>query len=49
MIGYHQQLRQKVNSYGLIVERGSGYDLNRSLFKRLLLSGYPHSTLAKQH
>ncbi|KAL5335223.1 AAA domain-containing protein [Aspergillus crustosus] len=49
MIGDHQQLRPKVNSYALTVENGSGYDLNRSLFERLVLSGYPHSTLAKQH
>lgn len=31
------------------MERGDGYDLNRSLFERLVLSGYPHTTLAKQH
>ncbi|KAL4807516.1 P-loop containing nucleoside triphosphate hydrolase protein [Aspergillus unguis] len=49
MIGDHQQLRPKINSYALSVEQGSGYDLNRSLFERLVLSGYPHSTLAKQH
>ncbi|OJK04769.1 hypothetical protein ASPACDRAFT_56208 [Aspergillus aculeatus ATCC 16872] len=49
MIGDHQQLRPKINSYSLSVEKGSGYDLNRSLFERLVLSGFPHSTLAKQH
>ncbi|KAL4867788.1 P-loop containing nucleoside triphosphate hydrolase protein [Aspergillus spectabilis] len=49
MIGDHQQLRPKINNYALTVEKGSGYDLNRSLFERLVLSGYPHSTLAKQH
>lgn len=49
MIGDHQQLRPKINNYALSVEKGSGYDLNRSLFERLVDSGYPHSTLAKQH
>ncbi|KAJ0421665.1 P-loop containing nucleoside triphosphate hydrolase protein [Aspergillus carlsbadensis] len=49
MIGDHQQLRPKINSYNLSVENGAGYDLNRSLFERLVLSGFPHSTLAKQH
>ncbi|KAL4988395.1 P-loop containing nucleoside triphosphate hydrolase protein [Aspergillus falconensis] len=49
MIGDHQQLRPKINDYALSVEKGSGYDLNRSLFERLVVSGYPHSTLAKQH
>lgn len=49
LIGDHQQLRPKINSYDLSVEKGQGYDLNRSLFERLVLAGYPHSTLAKQH
>ena len=46
LIGDHQQLRPKINSYALSVEKGEGYDLNRSLFERLVLAGYPHSTLA---
>ncbi|KAE8414807.1 P-loop containing nucleoside triphosphate hydrolase protein [Aspergillus pseudocaelatus] len=49
LIGDHQQLRPKINNYALSVEKGDGYDLNRSLFERLVLAGYPHSTLAKQH
>lgn len=49
MIGDHKQLRPKINSYNLTVEKGEGYDLNRSLFERLILSGTPHSTLTKQH
>ena len=49
LIGDHQQLRPKINNYALSVEKGNGYDLNRSLFERLVLVGYPHSTLAKQH
>ena len=49
LIGDHQQLRPKVNNYALTVERGDGYDLNKSLFERLVIGGYPHTTLAKQH
>ncbi|OJJ44977.1 hypothetical protein ASPZODRAFT_70336 [Penicilliopsis zonata CBS 506.65] len=49
LIGDHQQLRPKVNNYGLTVEKGDGFDLNRSLFERLVLAGYPHTTLSKQH
>ncbi|KAJ3507974.1 hypothetical protein NLJ89_g6011 [Agrocybe chaxingu] len=49
LIGDHKQLRPKVNNYLLTVEKGEGYDLNRSLFERLILKGYPHETLAKQH
>jgi len=49
LIGDHLQLRPKVNNYKLTIEKGDGYDLNRSLFERLVLSGYPHTILAKQH
>ncbi|KAL4063837.1 P-loop containing nucleoside triphosphate hydrolase protein [Scleroderma citrinum] len=49
LIGDHKQLRPKVNSYDLTVERGKGYDLNRSLFERLVLKGFPHVTLSVQH
>lgn len=48
LIGDHKQLRPKVN-YALSVEKGDGYDLNRSLFERLVLQGYPHHTLLQQH
>lgn len=48
LIGDHKQLRPKVN-HALSVEKDDGYDLNRSLFERLLLSGYPHHTLHQQH
>lgn len=44
-----RQLRPKVNHYLLTVEKGEGYDLNRSLFERLVLKGYPHETLKEQH
>ncbi|CAL1701681.1 unnamed protein product [Somion occarium] len=49
LIGDHKQLRPKVNNYLLTVEKGEGYDLNRSLFERLVLKGYPHTTLSAQH
>lgn len=49
LIGDHQQLRPKVNNYNLTVEKGDGFDLNRSLFERLILSGFPHATLSQQH
>lgn len=49
LIGDHKQLRPKVNNYALTVEKGDGYDLNRSLFERLVLGGHPHTTLYKQH
>lgn len=48
MIGDHKQLRPKC-SYELSVERGDGFDLNRSLFERLVLKGFPHVTLTEQH
>ncbi|EIN03493.1 P-loop containing nucleoside triphosphate hydrolase protein [Punctularia strigosozonata HHB-11173 SS5] len=49
LIGDHKQLRPKVNNYLLTVEKGEGYDLNRSLFERLILKGYPHEALSQQH
>ncbi|KAI1758774.1 P-loop containing nucleoside triphosphate hydrolase protein [Hypoxylon sp. FL1150] len=48
-IGDHKQLRPKVKNYKLTVEAGHGYDLNRSLFERLVLQGRPHCTLLNQH
>lgn len=48
LIGDHKQLRPKVH-HDLSVEKGDGYDLNRSLFERLVLKGYPHQTLLTQH
>jgi superfamily I DNA and/or RNA helicase len=44
-----RQLRPKVNNYRLTVEKGEQYDLDRSLFERLINNRYPHSTLQKQH
>ncbi len=49
LIGDHKQLRPKVNNYKLTVEKGEGYDLNRSLFERLILKRFPHQTLHQQH
>ncbi|KAI9573130.1 P-loop containing nucleoside triphosphate hydrolase protein [Boletus coccyginus] len=49
LIGDHKQLRPKVNNYELTVESGEGFDLNRSLFERLVFKGYPHETLSMQH
>ncbi|KAM6493100.1 hypothetical protein JOM56_011234 [Amanita muscaria] len=49
LIGDHKQLRPKVKSYPLTVEKGDGFDLNRSLFERLVLKGYPHTALSQQH
>jgi hypothetical protein len=49
LIGDHKQLRPKVNNYGLTVEKGDGYNLNVSLFERLVLAGVPHTTLSAQH
>ncbi|KAK6992252.1 P-loop containing nucleoside triphosphate hydrolase protein [Favolaschia claudopus] len=49
LIGDHKQLRPKVNNYLLTIEKGDGFELNRSLFERLVLKGYPHEVLSKQH
>lgn len=48
-IGDHKQLRPRTNNHALSVEKGEGYDLNRSLFERLVLQGHPHTTLKAQH
>ena len=49
LIGDHKQLRPKINSYHLGVEQGEGYDLNRSMFERLILQGHHYEVLQKQH
>ncbi|KAI1825953.1 P-loop containing nucleoside triphosphate hydrolase protein [Xylaria intraflava] len=48
-IGDHKQLRPKVKNHKLSVEAGNGYDINRSLFERLVLQGRPNCTLLNQH
>lgn len=45
----HRQLRPKVNNHHLTVEKGDGFSLNRSLFERLVMAGFPHTTLTQQH
>jgi superfamily I DNA and/or RNA helicase len=49
LIGDHKQLRPKINNYALSVEKGEGFDLNCSLFERLINQGARHATLHKQH
>ena len=49
LIGDHKQLRPKYSNYAISVEKGDGYDLNRSMFERLVLANYPHTTLSKQY
>ncbi|OAL25146.1 hypothetical protein AYO22_05023 [Fonsecaea multimorphosa] len=49
LVGDHKQLRPKISNYNLTVEKGEGYDLNRSLFERLVLEGFPHQVLVEQH
>ncbi|KPM34618.1 hypothetical protein AK830_g11960 [Neonectria ditissima] len=49
LIGDHKQLRPKVNNYNLTKEKGNGYDLNVSLFERLVLQGHHFTTLQEQH
>jgi hypothetical protein len=49
LIGDHKQLRPKVNNYELTIEKGEGYNLNMSMFERLVLAGVPHTTLNLQH
>jgi len=49
LIGDHQQLRPKVNNYEFQVESKKGFNLNKSLFERLVLSGFPHTSLECQH
>jgi hypothetical protein len=49
LIGDHKQLRPKVNNYALTIAKGDGYDLDMSLFERLVNAKVPHTTLNKQH
>ncbi|KAF1974109.1 P-loop containing nucleoside triphosphate hydrolase protein [Bimuria novae-zelandiae CBS 107.79] len=49
LIGDHKQLRPKVNNHSLTVEKGNGYNLDVSMFERLVLAGVPHTTLNEQH
>ncbi|KAH6604389.1 hypothetical protein Trco_007835 [Trichoderma cornu-damae] len=49
LIGDHKQLRPKVNNYNLTIEKGEGFDLNVSLFERLIRQGHKFTTLQEQH
>ncbi|KAI8713538.1 hypothetical protein NCS52_01298500 [Fusarium sp. LHS14.1] len=49
LIGDHKQLRPKVSDYKLTKEKGEGYDLNVSLFERLVCQGHHFTTLQEQH
>jgi hypothetical protein len=49
LIGDHKQLRPKISNYTLTVEKGDGYNLNQSLFERLVVARVPHTTLNRQH
>eukprot|EP01063_Lacrimia_lanifica_P020157 TRINITY_DN274_c0_g1_i5.p1 TRINITY_DN274_c0_g1~~TRINITY_DN274_c0_g1_i5.p1 ORF type:complete len:1571 (+),score=417.48 TRINITY_DN274_c0_g1_i5:882-5594(+) len=49
MIGDHKQLQPKVNKYDFQSASGKGYDLNCSLFERLVRGGFPLVTLDVQH
>ncbi|KAF4986972.1 hypothetical protein FGRMN_10595 [Fusarium graminum] len=49
LIGDHKQLRPKVNNYQLTKEKGEGFDLNISLFERLVTQGRDFKALEEQH
>ena len=49
LIGDHQQLRPKINTYRLKGESGQGYDLDCSTFERLVQGKFPLSTLSVQY
>ncbi|KOS16916.1 NFX1-type zinc finger-containing protein 1 [Escovopsis weberi] len=49
LIGDHKQLRPKVSNYSLTLEGGEGFDLNVSLFERLIRQGHSFTTLQEQH
>ncbi|KAJ8579622.1 hypothetical protein M405DRAFT_894624 [Rhizopogon salebrosus TDB-379] len=53
LISDHGQTRAKVNNYNLTVEKGDGFELNRSLFERLVLESQglssSNSDTAAQH
>lgn len=48
LIGDHKQLRPKVENFDLTLVSRQGYNLDRSLFERLVLSGRPAVSLEVQ-
>lgn len=49
LIGDHKQLRPKVDAFNLTKVSGHGYDLDVSLFERLILGGLESASLSTQH
>lgn len=49
LIGDHKQLRPKINSYKLSIEKGDGFNMNVSLFERLINQGHHFTALQEQH
>ena len=49
LIGDHQQLRPKINTYRLKGESGMGYNLDCSTFERMVEGEFPFSTLSVQY
>lgn len=49
LIGDHMQLPPSVKSYNLTVASNNGFNLDRSLFERLVLSNVPYCALDTQH
>lgn len=49
LIGDHLQLRPKVENYRLTTVSGLGYDLDCSLFERLIKHKFPSTMLEQQH
>jgi superfamily I DNA and/or RNA helicase len=48
LIGDHQQLRPKTQVYDLAMESEKGYNLDLSMFQRLIQAGVPHHVLSVQ-
>jgi len=49
LIEDHKQLRLKVNKLSFQRRKNKGYDLNRFLFKQLVLKSFSHLILTKQY
>ncbi|KAL0228513.1 hypothetical protein RCL1_004656 [Eukaryota sp. TZLM3-RCL] len=49
LIGDYQQLRPKINTFELKGESNRGFNLDMSLFERLVLSGVPSTSLSTQY
>ena len=49
LIGDHKQLRPKVETYNLTAVANRGYNLDQSLFERLVMSDLPSVSLKVQH